>query len=68
MKKLFGHSGDIVCLAGSPCGRYIASAGKGRNSETSAIFIWETYKYCFYMIPSYNEHRTLIIAYIMLTV
>lgn len=42
VKKLFGHVGDVVCLSASPCGRWIASAGKGRDASSASIRIWET--------------------------
>ena len=40
-KKLFGHVGDVVCLHVSPCGKWIASAGKGRDAASACIRLWE---------------------------
>jgi elongator complex protein 2 len=42
VKKLFGHVGDVVCLSASPCGRWIASAGKGRDATSASVRLWET--------------------------
>lgn len=36
---LFGHSNDIVCLAVSTDGRWLASACKARNANTAAILV-----------------------------
>jgi len=42
VKKLFGHVGDMVCMSASPCGRWVASAGKGRDASSASIRLWET--------------------------
>lgn len=36
---LFGHTNDIVCLAASEDGRWVASACKARNADTAAILV-----------------------------
>lgn len=41
-RKLFGHTGDIMCIAISHSGSILATACKGRNPETSSIILWST--------------------------
>jgi elongator complex protein 2 len=41
-RKLFGHTGDVMCMAIAHSGAVLASACKGRNPETSSIIIWDT--------------------------
>lgn len=40
-KKVFGHSNDVMCLAVSADGRWLASACKARDSSTAAVHLWE---------------------------
>jgi len=42
VKKLFGHTNDIVCMALSESGKYLATACKARNAQTAAILLWDT--------------------------
>lgn len=42
IRKLFGHTGDMMCIAISHSGSILATACKGRNSETSSILLWST--------------------------
>jgi len=42
VKKLFGHTNDIVCMALSENGKYLATACKARNAQTAAILLWDT--------------------------
>ena len=42
INKLFGHTNDVVCLTLSPNGRYVATACKARNAETSSVLVWDT--------------------------
>ena len=58
VRKLYGHSNDIVCMAlnlapsgggdsnggdgGGGMGRYLATACKARNAQTAAILVWDT--------------------------
>lgn len=41
-RKLFGHTGDVMCIAISHSGDTLATACKGRNTETSSIILWNT--------------------------
>jgi elongator complex protein 2 len=41
IKKMFGHTDHVMCVAISTNGRYLASACKARNSDTAAILIWD---------------------------
>ena len=42
VKKLFGHTNDIVCMTLSESGKYLATACKARNAQTAAILLWDT--------------------------
>lgn len=42
IKKMFGHTDHVMCVAISNNGKYLASACKARNSDTASILIWET--------------------------
>lgn len=42
IKKLFGHTNEIVSMCLSPCGLYLASSSKARDSKTAKIIIWDT--------------------------
>jgi len=42
VKKLFGHTNEIVCMALSVEGAYLATACKARNAQTAAILLWDT--------------------------
>lgn len=42
MRKLFGHTNDVMCMSISHDGAILASACKGRNPETSSIILWST--------------------------
>ena len=39
---MYGHSNDVICLALSSDGQYLATACKARDTTTASIFIWET--------------------------
>ena len=38
--KLFGHSTELICMAMSHCGTYIASGAKARDPATARILLW----------------------------
>lgn len=42
IKKLYGHSNDVVVTAITKCGKYLASSSKARNPVTAGIIIWNT--------------------------
>jgi elongator complex protein 2 len=42
IKKLYGHSNDVVITAITKCGKYLASSSKARNPATAGIIIWDT--------------------------
>ena len=42
IKKMFGHTSDVMCMSISHRGDILASACKGRNPETSSIILWNT--------------------------
>ena len=61
VKKLFGHVGDVVCLSASPCGRWIASAGKGRDAASACIRLWETRRMvCVAMLSGHESTATAL--------
>jgi elongator complex protein 2 len=42
--KLYGHGYEIICLAVSNDGKYIASGGKAQSEKHSKLFIWNAEK------------------------
>lgn len=44
-QKLYGHGNEIVALAASPDGRFLASACKASKPQEAAIFLWDTEKW-----------------------
>jgi elongator complex protein 2 len=42
--KLYGHGYEIICLAISHNGKYIASAGKAQSDKHSKLFLWDSQK------------------------
>lgn len=41
MKKLFGHNNDILCLAISSSGRWLASSAKSKVAAGAYILLWD---------------------------
>lgn len=43
VRKLYGHTNDVQCMALSASGRLLASACKAREREQAAVILWDTH-------------------------
>jgi elongator complex protein 2 len=60
IKKMFGHNNDVVKIAVSPDGKWIASSAKAKDRKAANILIWETTN--FTCVDRLDSHESTVVS------